>query len=406
MAAAPSGASDIVTNIDLVADIPIKDRAATNFTTYSIKTEEYVPESRNNIEVLPTGDDDVQRDGTDDDGTNGTVETSIKTTSSSSTKMHTQTGSAPPVLPPTEDNTDISMFQYFYETVEIGAETVISTACLSDDRNETVVTNSDNVVAVAVPTVERQPSIISAISQESFPSAKTEDPVQQENPSEGFEVQAADLGLHETAAHGFESQPDKWCGISHAIMWSNKDIIGNAVNIRSEVLNILGSTFAVETEGMEIDDSMLVNKSTCAQTMENNDATPNIETPSSVEQLLKEIDTIGNSLSVETEKDQFVEKLVSVKHHLREINNLLHSAADEEMAEYVRVILRAAVLDAEVDTRRAELELKKIRLESMQVENQFDALHGVPTGVASGSGNVLEQVWNKMLRWKKTNFKR
>lgn len=396
MLAAQSEASDIVTNIDLVGNIPIKERAATNFTTYSIETEEYVPESRNNIEVIPTGGDDVQREGADDDGTNVTVETSIKTTSSSSTKKHAQTGSAPPVLYPSGENTAISMFQYFYETVEIGAETVISTACpISDDRNETMATNSDNVIAVT--TVERQPSIISAISQESFPSAKTEDPVQEENSAEGFEVQAADLELQQILSQGFESQSDKWCGISHAIMWSNKDAIGNAVNIRSEVLNILGSTFAMESEGM------LANKSTGDHAMEYNDA--NIETPS-VEELLKEIDTIGKSLSVETEKDQFVEKLVSVKHHLREINNLLHSAADEEMAEYVRVILRAAVLDAEVDTRRAELELKKIRLESMQVENQIDALHCGPTEVVSGSGNVLEQVWNKMLRMKKRNFKR
>lgn len=434
MGAPPPVASDAVADTELVAPISIKNRAATNFTTYTILTEKYIPDSRS-FDTIPTrdgNDNDVLRECAEEDDTIQT--TSSKTTSSSCLKAvssptpnHTdenvQIISVPPtVLPQPENNSDFPMLQYFYDTVEIGAETVISAACsMSDDKNETGVKSSEHMVTVTMEDgvgvnydtshnpntdISRVPSDVSAISDESSPPVKTEDPVQEENTLEGIEVQP-DTTLCGIKATDFVLQHDKWCGISHAIMWSNKDSIESTVNIRSEVLNILGTTFSVESEGMEIDERILVESVMSTPKVDintiNNEVHdgPGIKSPR-VAELLNEIDAIGKSLRMETEdQDQFIKKLTVIKQHLLEINNALSTAPDDAQAEYVRVVLRTAVLNAEVESRRAELELKKIRLESMQVESQISELAvGTSTEV-----NVLEQVWNK-LKWKKLSLKR
>jgi hypothetical protein len=432
MGAPPPVARDAVADTELVAPISIKNRAATNFTTYTILTEKYIPDSRS-FDTIPTrdgNDNDVLRECAEEDDTIQT--TSHETTASSCTKTlssptpnntndNVQIVSVPPtVLPLAEDNSGFPMLQYFYDTVEIGAETVISAACsTSDDGNKTSMQSSNHIVTVTMDdgvgvnydsnpnaAILSQPSDLSAISQESSPPVETEDPVIEETTAEGIEVQP-DTALCGMKATDFVLQHDKWCGISHAIMWSNKDSIDSTVNIRSEVLNILGPTFADESEGMEIDQRMLVESEMSTPKVDidtiNNEVHdgPDIKSPR-VAELLNEIDAIGKSLSMETEdQDQFIKKLTVIKQHLLEINNALSTAPDDAQAEYVRVVLRTAVLNAEVESRRAELELKKIRLESMQVESQISELAvGTSTEV-----NVLEQVWNK-LKWKKLSLKR
>merc|ERR1711865_108298 len=68
--------------------------------------------------------------------------------------------------------------------------------------------------------------------------------------------------------------------------------------------------------------------------------------------------------------------MASVKQHLLDQQTLLKSIPDQDFRdakkEYYHAISRAIMMNAEVETQRAELELKKIRLESMKVEEEMD----------------------------------
>lgn len=381
-----------------VASIPLSTRAITNISACSVSTEKDIPDSRNIVDHVDELPDVV----TEDDGT---IETkSMTTTSSSSNNIsnsnnHDQSFSLLPVIHQQGDNIDVSMFRYFYDTVAIGAETVVEVACaMSTEKNDMSFKSSDIIESIITEksarcnydsnsspknTLSWQLSNLSANSNDTFPSVKTEDPTQVENAIEELEIET-NVSCGEEKAEGFEIEPEKWCGISHAIMWSNNDLIGNTVDIRSEVLNILGNTLSGSSGTMmDMGENMLVR----------NTSTTDVEC-TRVDELLMKIDTIGSSLSIEVhDQDRLIEKLVTVKQHLLEINDLLKSAPDDEKAEYFRVILRTAILNAEVETQKAQLELEEVRSErSMQVKNKMS------------SGNVLEQVWNK-LKWNKMGIK-
>ena len=53
---------------------------------------------------------------------------------------------------------------------------------------------------------------------------------------------------------------------------------------------------------------------------------------------------------------------------------MLQAAPEDTKKEYYRAISSAAMLNAEVETRRAELELKKIRLQTMLIQDEMDRL--------------------------------
>lgn len=368
-------------------------------SSFSISTEKNVPESRNvGGSPIPIRDDCiVARDGADD----STIKTTdIKTVSSfNNSGAHGMICSVPPTVSHSEGNI-ASMFQYIYETVEIGAETVITAACSSShERQQLRLTNAESIKAGTteviclsvdespgtVTVISRQPSIVSAISEETFPTVKTVQCSQEMNIVQGFEIrpETTTLTIDTTdrvqggnSAEGFEVQPELCC----AIIWSDHsehDVICNNENIASEQPNL--GTLSDDSGAVGLDRRTLDKIGR-----------------SSVENLLKEIDDVAKSAGMDNnDQDRFVQKMTVLKQHLVEVNNLLDSTPAGDKAEYFHGILRSAVLDAEVETRRAELELKKIRLESMRVENQIDQLAAGSVD-ATHSGNVLEQAWNKL----------
>lgn len=157
-------------------------------------------------------------------------------------------------------------------------------------------------------------------------------------------------------------------------------LIGDTLNITSSKVHILDTFSDDNTYGESIEHP-------------SHRTALDIMTPRA-QNLLDEIEDIENSLfdvrqtaskekigEIEKRQDPFIQKMATIKQHLLDQQTLIQSAPDNAFdnskKEYYRAISHAAMLNAEVETRRAELELKKIRLESMRVQEEMDQMMAI-----------------------------
>lgn len=111
---------------------------------------------------------------------------------------------------------------------------------------------------------------------------------------------------------------------------------------------------------------------------------PDFMTPRA-QSLMKEIEDIENSCidvgvketeSFEAMKHSEIKAMAAIKKYLLEQQEFLKGAPEDVKRDFYQSVSRAAMLNAEVAARQAELELKKIRLESLQVQEELDRLSG------------------------------
>ena len=76
----------------------------------------------------------------------------------------------------------------------------------------------------------------------------------------------------------------------------------------------------------------------------------------------------------------YLQQVSTIRQRLLEQQELLKSAPEDTKKKYYNAVSKAAVINAEVETRRAELELKKIRLESMRVDEEMGRICYKATG--------------------------
>jgi len=160
------------------------------------------------------------------------------------------------------------------------------------------------------------------------------------------------------------------------------EIIGDTLNITTSKVDILDTFSDDNTYGENAEPSQ-------RQAID-------LMTPKATN-LLDEIEDIENSLievrktasvisrekvsDIEKRQDPFIQKMAMIKQHLLDQQLLIQSAPDNTFnntkKEYYRAISQAAMMNAEVETRRAELELMKIRLESMRVQEEMDQMMAI-----------------------------
>ncbi|KAL3792914.1 hypothetical protein ACHAW5_006821 [Stephanodiscus triporus] len=101
--------------------------------------------------------------------------------------------------------------------------------------------------------------------------------------------------------------------------------------------------------------------------------------------LMKEIEDIENSCidvgvketeSFEALKHSEIKAMAAIKQYLLEQQEFIKGAPEDAKRDFYQAVSYAAILNAEVASRQAELELKKIRLESLKVQKELDRLSG------------------------------
>jgi hypothetical protein len=102
------------------------------------------------------------------------------------------------------------------------------------------------------------------------------------------------------------------------------------------------------------------------------------------------IDIVQKTESLGANKSNEIEAMAAIKQQLLEHEQFLKGAPEDAKNDFYKALSRAAALNAEVAARQAELELKKIRLQSLRVQEQMDLLSVSPetfdSSVVDGSG--------------------
>ena len=86
---------------------------------------------------------------------------------------------------------------------------------------------------------------------------------------------------------------------------------------------------------------------------------------------VRKCSSMKDMTEVKKRQDPYLQQVSTIRQRLLEQQELLKSAPEDTKKKYYNAVSKAAVLNAEVETRRAELELKKIRLESMMVDEEM-----------------------------------
>ena len=105
------------------------------------------------------------------------------------------------------------------------------------------------------------------------------------------------------------------------------------------------------------------------ESIQNSMAAVKLRRSSSVK-LQRTSSTPKNANEIKKHQDQ----MDAIKEKLLQQQSMLQAAPEDTKKEYYRAISSAAMLNAEVETRRAELELKKIRLQTMLIQEEMDRL--------------------------------
>lgn len=424
---------------DIASIVHMKSRTATSFSTCSVATEEGVPESRD-VAVCETRGGDGARDGACEGSNAKAItrERTSTTTSSSAPaspgrKTTDGSTSSPEPAVQTDDegsgyfcsplnlltragNCIDNSIQDFYSTVELGTSAVF---CASPEKGPLTADNllsiSADVSEAKAEALKRQPSLRAAKSEgtiQTQPTIKTQGTAN--NPrkvelEEGVEVQPESrssccLVSIFTCSDGDKDEVDKVDKVDYAAKVDNAakvkaDQVDQAVNKDKEVKDINQPRSSPRSLSDIIGDTLNIN----ASQVDNLGSLSDEGTYESASQksldfvtpkaqnLLNEIQSLENnfhevrkSASFSKEKmtelkkrqDPYIQKMATIKQTLLDQQALLQSAPEDTKQDFYRALSRAALLNAEVETRRAELELKKIRLESMRVEEEIDRMIG------------------------------
>ncbi|KAL7551072.1 hypothetical protein ACHAWF_014272 [Thalassiosira exigua] len=113
------------------------------------------------------------------------------------------------------------------------------------------------------------------------------------------------------------------------------------------------------------------------------------QTSPKAQSLLREIDDLESSLfeirqtaskekveALKERQDPCIQRMATIKQLLLDQQTLLQAVPAGMKSEYYRAISHAAMLNAEVETQRAELELKKIRLETLKIDDEMEFMFG------------------------------
>ena len=109
---------------------------------------------------------------------------------------------------------------------------------------------------------------------------------------------------------------------------------------------------------------------------------PDLLTPKA-QALLKEIndityplviDDVQETASFEANKNNEIKAMTEIKKILLEQQEFLNGAPEDSKRDFYQAVTRAATLNAEVAAQQAELKLKRIRLESLRVQEKMDRL--------------------------------
>jgi hypothetical protein len=171
--------------------------------------------------------------------------------------------------------------------------------------------------------------------------------------------------------------------------WSLMSVFGCSVGHQQETLDSRNDD-ASTIDSYTIDDSLY-------SPLSSHSSYPNFMTPKA-QALLQEIDDMKFSFTdvvvqkteySEVSKNNEIKAMAAIKQHLLEHQQFLKGAPEDAKNDFYKAVSRAAALNAEVAARQAELELKKIRLQSLQVQEQMDCLSvGHETFDSSVDGGV------------------
>lgn len=417
--------------VDLAAIIPLKNRTATSFSTCSVATEQGVTDSRD-VAASETRGVDGSREGVDDASivTMGTCEGTILSPTAPERLGSVACASSPEQKKavPSNDSNSVgrsgyccspisiligagnnidSAIQHFYSSVEIGAEKVF---CLTPKQDiqtskDAAPTAADLLAAsgdaddMKSKALERQPSIKTAKSEGTIKTqftnhttktTKTECTLNtlKEEPEEGVEVQTKPrssccLLTVFTCSGGEKEEEVKQAKEAKDLGGSPRSL--NLGGSPRNLNDIIGDTLDITTSSdVHILDTF--SDDNTYNTQKSLDyVTPKAHNLlSEIEDMEDNFHEVRMSASFSKEKlkeikkrqDPYIQKMASIKQTLLEQQALLQLAPEDTKKDFYRAISRAAILNAEVDTRRAELELKKIRLESMKVEDEMDRMMG------------------------------
>ena len=95
---------------------------------------------------------------------------------------------------------------------------------------------------------------------------------------------------------------------------------------------------------------------------------------------VRKCSSLKDMTEVKKRQVPYLQQVSTIRQRLLEQQELLKSAPEDTKKKYYNAVSKAAVLNAEVETRRAELELKKIRLESMRVDEEMGRICYKATG--------------------------
>lgn len=376
----------VVDGIESIVDaIPFKERTATSFSTCSVRTEEGPAESRDATTVKTRGADGER----DDDGVNDRDEPKAPSdTDLVGTEEATDSGSSCSIfsiLTSTGNSID-SAIHYFFSSVELGAQKL----CCTCSSPGTGTSPSDSAAAMGADTEKLLSATTDEQSQTAFKTnqldaietTKSQDTMKSSKSHKSCKSQRTAKSVKSAKAP--EQSKRRGCGILS--LFANEEEANVKTETQDEVgspksLNeIIGETLDITTNERHILD-------TFSDDFESNQRSPlAFKTPKS-QILLDEIEKLEGSFlqvqkavsleqleGIKKRQDPYLQQMAAIRQRLQEQQELLKSAPDDVKVDFFRTISRAAVLNAEVETRRAELELKKIRLESLKVEEEMDRM--------------------------------
>eukprot|EP00578_Thalassiosira_sp_NH16_P001858 CAMPEP_0181138382 /NCGR_PEP_ID=MMETSP1071-20121207/34215_1 /TAXON_ID=35127 /ORGANISM="Thalassiosira sp., Strain NH16" /LENGTH=500 /DNA_ID=CAMNT_0023225211 /DNA_START=34 /DNA_END=1536 /DNA_ORIENTATION=+ len=434
------------------AAAPLKIRVSTSVSVCSVATEKGAPEARDAGTIESRGTDgsrDIIDDFLTPDTPNSTapcapmitneeVAVSREATPSNEEFDDSSSGcscSPLPLLTRAGDNID-SVLQHFYSSIEIGAAKVFSSPCQSsgdmkEDNSPDATPNKTAAELLAASadaddtknnapekqpserneprqpsgdaydtnkkTGETQPGISNAMSQDT-PSIRTQCSAKTNNTQETLNslrkknVEVLTVGLQSQAPNA-----PTGCCLGGVFACSGGEGTGSEKGPGSPLSDIIGDTLKdITAERVHILDTFSDDNTYESEAQISSDfVTPKAQT------LLNEIEDMEHSFhevrksatmekiaEIKKRQDPYIQKMVSIKHHLQEQQELLKSAPEDIKKDYYCAISRAAILNAEVETSRAELELKKIRLESMRVQEEMDRMV-ISEGTFDSTGGSL-----------------
>lgn len=281
--------------------------------------------------------------------------------------------------------------QYFFSTIEAGCQAIVScSACSSksspDEEEVDAAPKSNAMDLLANESVDK---IHDGQSQGTVRTTKTEvvsaTTKSVETPGCGFLSCFSCSGAESKASNQPEEPPKGTGEERHSD--TPDEVLGSTLNITSPNVHVLRSFSSdnfTEGTGLKQRSRSLVGMSPKAQSL-----------VGEIEEMEKYLFDARKSASTEAGKkmmkkrDPFIKKMSGIKQDLFHHQALLQSSAPESAKrQYYEAISHAALLNAEVETQRAELELKKLQLESMMLDEKMDQMMFIDNRISDSLGSL------------------